>query len=57
MKRSITKKLNLTKETISDLNAGDMNLVKGGYITASCNTECSCDTDCIFCTEPIRLCV
>lgn len=51
MKKSIIKKLNLTRETISDLNTDDMNQVKAGYITASCDTGCS------LCTELPKLCV
>ena len=53
MKKSISKKLMITKETVSNLNYTEMNYVKGGYATASCpawgcdSAEVNCTTGCM----------
>lgn len=46
MKKQISKKLALTKETVSNLNEKEMEEVKGGYITASCPEGCTTNFDC-----------
>ncbi len=50
MKKQFSKKLVLTKETISDLNNKEMSHVKGGYITASCPGD-GCNTNEGNCTR------
>lgn len=46
MKKQLSKKLVFSKETVSNLNAGELSAVKGGYITYSCQTGICCTTGC-----------
>ena len=58
MKKKITKKLELKKETLRDLNA--TSLVVGGDLpytfdacgTASCDWTCRCQSNVWICIEP-----
>lgn len=68
MKKKVNKKIHLSKITISNLNSGDMNGLKGGVLSRSC-PQVTCDTDeanctdtCIsvfpfYCTDPWGTCV
>ena len=51
MKKKLTKKLVLNKETISRLQNEEMKLIKGASIFI---TSCDCDTD--SCSIPIHCC-
>lgn len=46
MKKSIQKKLSLSKSTVSDLVDDEMAAVRGGYVTARCDTGCYCTFGC-----------
>ncbi len=55
--KKLEKKLLLSKETISNLNAGEMNRVLGGETLdeltciSKCATDCLCPTYVTRCTE------
>lgn len=55
-KKSISTKLSLNKQTVSDLNNSQMKMVKGGVVSAPCDSadpmlcwSIDPDTDCGFC--------
>jgi natural product precursor len=58
--KQFSKKLSLHKKTVANLNAKDMNEVKGGsiYSDCTCNPETvmSCNTRC-FVPETLCVCV
>jgi len=51
MKKKLSKKLNLNKETITKLQDKEMRLIKGASIFIP---SCDCDTD--SCSIPVRCC-
>lgn len=55
MKKKEIKKLMLSKETVTNLESSDLNVVKGGYETAHCETDGAyCTIGCV--TYPVYLC-
>jgi natural product precursor len=55
MKKKEIKKLVLSKETVTNLESSVMNDVKGGYITAHCDTDgVDCTVGCP--SYPVYLC-
>ncbi|MCP5107216.1 MAG: rSAM-modified peptide [bacterium] len=51
MKKSIEKKLSLSKETVSNLDDRDLKAVKGGYVTVTMDCQPTWRTTCnaIYC--------
>lgn len=55
MKKNHVKKLSLYKETVTNLESQDLKVVKGGYLTAYCDTDgAACTHGCV--TYPQYLC-
>ncbi len=48
MKKQLTKKLLLNKNTVVSLESNEMKDAKGGYLSAAGYT---CWTDCAYCTD------
>ena len=46
MKKVVSKKLILSKETIADLDRSELNAVKGGQVTKYCDTDINCTFGC-----------
>lgn len=50
--KNFSKKLRLSKETITDLNKREMKVVQGGFQNSIAMTQCTCPT----CSAPGNCC-
>lgn len=54
--KKIVKRLTLSKETVSNLNEGEMNRVLGGETVDELTCVSKCITDCILCPTNLTRC-